>query len=376
MAKADSAAPAQFLELDYHFDPLRLHAARPDRYPFLLESTASGTEQGRFDLLLAFPGERLSLHPDGQLSGPHADQAGFLAALDSWWRREPAATPIPGLVFSGGWFLLLGYELASEIEPSLQLQQPATGPVATAVRVPAAVLRDHHLQRAWLVSEPDHAELLPLMHADVAAATDVGLRSDTVLHSAVCEEPAQSFLDAVLQAKAHIAAGDIFQANLSRQWQAVQAEGVQACEIYARLRRSNPGPFAGLAVLDDLAVISSSPERLVAVRDGRVATRPIAGTRPRRAARGDEPTRAELLGDPKDRAEHVMLIDLERNDLGRICRAGSIAVDEFMVVESYSHVHHIVSNVFGRLATGCHTGEVIARLFPAAPLPVYPRCVV
>jgi anthranilate synthase component 1 len=172
----------------------------------------------------------------------------------------------------------------------------------------------------------------------------------------------------------HIAAGDIYQANLSREWRGTLADHVEPHDVYRRLRLSNPAPFAALAVLDDIAIVSSSPERLIEVRDGVVSTRPIAGTRARKLDRSDDDARLqELHAHPKERAEHVMLIDLERNDLGRICEAGSVEVNEFMVLESYAHVHHIVSNVRGRLRSDVTPGQTIAAVFPGGTITGCPK---
>ena len=124
---------------------------------------------------------------------------------------------------------------------------------------------------------------------------------------------------------------------------------VSAADIHAALRKANPAPFSGLLQWRDWAIASLSPERLVQIRADKVQTRPIAGTRSRGLGDDDLARIEELIGHPKERAEHVMLIDLERNDLGRVCVPGSVMVDELMGVESYTHVHHIVSNVSGRL---------------------------
>ena len=172
----------------------------------------------------------------------------------------------------------------------------------------------------------------------------------------------------------YIGPGDIYQANLSRGWQATLRHGIQPHQVYRRLRETNPGPFSGLAVLDGVTVISSSPERLVSVRDGLVTTRPIAGTRPRGAdPQADRALARELHAHPKERAEHVMLIDLERNDLGRVCEPGSVQVDEFMTIESYAHVHHIVSNVRGRLRADVTPGNVLAAVFPGGTITGCPK---
>ncbi len=195
-----------------------------------------------------------------------------------------------------------------------------------------------------------------------------------MLVSALREEEPNSYLQNVEHARRYIHEGDIFQANLSRLWAAELAPKTDAVGLYARLRRANPAPFAGLALYDGGAIISSSPERLVRVTDGRVDTRPIAGTRPR----GKDPVQdaaliRELIENPKERAEHVMLLDMERNDLGRIATAGSVAVDELMVVESYTHVHHIVSNVTARLRPDATPAGVIRAVFPGGTITGCPK---
>ncbi len=172
----------------------------------------------------------------------------------------------------------------------------------------------------------------------------------------------------------YIAAGDVFQVNLSRAWQGELHAEHTAADLYRQLRTTNPAPFACLADFGDFAIISSSPERLVRVQDGKVDTRPIAGTRPR----GDDPGRdqallEELIAHPKERAEHIMLIDLERNDLGRICEYGTVKVDELMAVESYQHVHHIVSNIQGKLRAGITPGQVIRAVFPGGTITGCPK---
>jgi anthranilate synthase component 1 len=162
--------------------------------------------------------------------------------------------------------------------------------------------------------------------------------------------------------------------NLSRLWQGeLNAENAYA-DLYASLRRRNPAPFAGLATWRDTAILSSSPERLLQVRGEYVQTRPIAGTRPRSGERQrDADYSRELLAHPKERAEHIMLIDLERNDLGRVCIPGSVRVDELMSLESYAHVHHIVSNVRGRKHRDVTPGQVIGAVFPGGTITGCPK---
>lgn len=355
-------------------DLLALHRAFPDRYPFLLESVAHGTPQARYDLLFAFPGEALILDAAGLRRGASKPVPGdFLTALDEWWRRERRPVSTHHLPFSGGWFLFLGYELAGQVEPRLRLPAAAGLPTALAVRVPAAVIRDHREGLCWLVAERE--ALLDRMEVDLAAVpVEVAPVVGPALAGPLEEEASERYLAAVERAKRYIVEGDIFQANLARRWHGRLAAGIDAAELYRRLRLSNPAPFAGLFTWGEGAVVSSSPERLARRHDGWLETRPIAGTRPRgRGADEDGALSRELIGHPKERAEHVMLIDLERNDLGRVCRPGTVAVDELMAVESYAHVHHIVSNVRGRPRPGVTPGAAIRALFPGGTITGCPK---
>jgi anthranilate synthase component 1 len=269
--------------------------------------------------------------------------------------------------------LFLGYELAAEIEPSLRL--PATSaqaiPVALALRCPAAIIIDRVAQQTLLVAEPGYVELIDALRADLDAAPQW---LPPALSEVTIEEDApQQFLDSVARIHEYLRDGDVFQVNLSREWRAHYALAPAPASLYASLRRANPAPFAGLLQWNGWAIISSSPERLVHVREGMAQTRPIAGTRPRLAGDDDVSRMRELVAHPKERAEHVMLIDLERNDLGRVCIPGSIEVDELMSVESYTHVHHIVSNVRGCLRAQVTPGQVIRAMFPGGTITGCPK---
>ena len=357
-------------------DLLGLHRLAPQRYPFLLQSTVARQPLGRYDILFAFPGESLELAGNGQLRGSHADDAsGFIAALDAWWQRERRLDPVPQLPFHGGWFVYLGYELAAEIEPVLKLPADEVLPAAFAVRCPAAIVHDHVDRQTWLVAETGAAIDRDQVTRDIRqTASDCGEIPRHPPRAATREEDDARYLSAVARAKDYIAAGDIYQANLSRGWTMEFAGDCDAAQLYAALSGANPAPFAGLARWRDSAIISSSPERLLEVRDGVASTRPIAGTRPRATDREDDDRLSdELFANPKERAEHIMLIDLERNDLGRVCTAGSVEVDEMMALESYAHVHHIVSNVTGRLRDGIAPGEAIRAVFPGGTITGCPK---
>jgi len=181
------------------------------------------------------------------------------------------------------------------------------------------------------------------------------------------------YIDMVKRAKEYIRAGDIFQANLSQRVSAY-IEDIPAWEVYKTLSMINPAPFSAFMDMGDYYIVSSSPERLVRLDSGGIETRPIAGTRPRGTdAEMDREMRAELLLDEKERAEHIMLIDLERNDLGKVSDYGSVMVDEFMITEDYSHVIHIVSNIKGRIAHGKDCFDVIRAVFPGGTITGVPK---
>lgn len=363
--------------LPFDTDLLALHRHAPAHYPLLLESVASGTAQGRWDLLLAASGEGLQLDANGvtsTLAGvPVAGS--FLQALDRQWLEQRVPRDEPRWPFRGGWALLLNYELAGQVEPVLHLARgPAERPVAVAVRCPAAVLRDRVTGECVGLAEAGHEALLDKIDRDVRiSSVESTVPAQWQGPANIDEEDPARFLHGVAQVLEYLAAGDVFQVNLSRAWCARFDRPLHAADLYARLRVANPAPFAGLFAGEGWAVASASPERLVSVRGDVVETRPIAGTRPRTPGDDDAQQVRELAAHPKERAEHVMLIDLERNDLGRVCEAGSVQVDELMSVETYVHVHHIVSNVRGRLRADATPGDVIAATFPGGTITGCPK---
>ena len=196
------------------------------------------------------------------------------------------------------------------------------------------------------------------------------------------DQTRDAYLQRVQRCQEYIAAGDIYQANLSHRFTLKPLRAYDdgadrqsyEQELYRRLQAVNPSPFSGLMHFDDVTLISSSPERLVRLHDRRADTRPIAGTRPRGLdACDDQRLIGELLANEKERAEHLMLVDLERNDLGRVCQFGSVQVDEFMAIEQYSHVNHIVSNVHGTLRQNATPLDLIRALFPGGTITGVPK---
>ena len=377
---ASTAAPdCAWRTVDGFPDLARLHRLSPSRYPHLLESVAHGTPQARYDILFAFPGDSLVLESNGTLRHNGAPIAGdFLATFDATWHAasvtEQTELPFP---FHGGWFLFLSYELARFLEPTLAIMPPGNDwPVAVATRFPAAVIRDHATRTTLLVSESSNDNTLNQMEQDLrraeGGAGDPGM---PVSAAEIEEEDPVLYRQRIARILDYIRAGDTYQVNLSRVWHLQLKQRAAAIDLYEQLRRANPAPFAGFMKIDaDRAVISSSPERLVSVRHGRICTRPIAGTYPRSTnAEEDQALAQALVRNPKERAEHVMLVDLERNDLGRICRPGSVHTDESLVVESYRHVHHIVSNISGELDAGVTPAQVIRAVFPGGTITGCPK---
>ncbi len=383
---------------------LRLPQAFPERYPVLFDSVSGGPLAGH-SVLVCATDEALWIDHAGQLqargAGPEALLAGaaaaapprFLATLDAWWRQlaERHSGPLAAGTgpFAGGFAVFLGYETAAELEPRLRgrLPDPAESLRAFALRTPSALVLDQRDGSLRAVTEegPDAALRLQQMASDVAA-----VRADAGAGSALAAEPVYpaweeddpgEFLARVLEAQERIRDGDVYQVNLSRGWSArfeaaAQSNGL-APLLYQRLRAANPAPFAVWSRWGGMEILSSSPERLIRIdRDGGASTRPIAGTRPRDPQRDPERDAAlarELIANAKERAEHVMLIDLERNDLGRVCEAGSVRVSEFMCVESYSHVHHIVSQVEGQLRPDVSPVAALAAVFPGGTITGCPK---
>src|SRR5919199_2390991 len=260
------------------------------------------------------------------------------------------------LPFTGGWLGWLGYDLAWEIEqlPHVKVD-PLPFPVAFWYEPATFAVLDHAQQTLWLAAT-SQAELDPLQQRLEQQGLQVSEVDVEALNQSSNLQPSNfSFLSsqtdfeaAVVQAKKYIQAGDIFQANLSLRFEV--ATRADSWAIYRALQRINPSPFASYWQTPWGDVISCSPERLVQLQGRQAQTRPIAGTRSRGATPDiDQQLAQELIANAKERAEHIMLVDLERNDLGRVCEWGSVEVNEFLTVERYSHVMHLVSNVIGTL---------------------------
>ena len=293
------------------------------------------------------------------------------------------------LPFVGGYLGWLGYDLAWEIEKLPYLKSDTLPfPVAFWYEPDCFAVIDHQDRVAWLAAS-DRTQLQALnQKLSSALDAEMGERlkvpekieialsdfSDRRHHpkELIFSPDADVYANMVLQAQKHIYAGDIFQANLSLRFGTRCP--IDGWQLYKQLQCINPSPFASYWRTQWGEVISASPERLVQLRGDRVETRPIAGTRPRgKDPQSDLAQAEELLACAKEQAEHIMLVDLERNDLGRVCEWGSVEVDELLAIERYSHVMHIVSNVIGQLKSDCNAIDLIKAVFPGGTITGCPK---
>jgi para-aminobenzoate synthetase component I len=293
-------------------------------------------------------------------------------ALEDWLSE---AEEMPLL----GW---LGYDVAWEIE-HLPEQKKDTLPFPVAFWFEPVVLivYDHWEKVLTLKTRQDPDAWLSRIQ--LAERTSFGLSENSSEHvpengTAIKDltflSSPEEYQKAVQRAKEYIYAGDIFQSNLSLRFQARRTRSGDSFALYRHLQRLNPSPFASYWRTPWGEVVSGSPERLVKREGTRVETRPIAGTRPRGITpEKDQHLEEELLANAKEQAEHIMLVDLERNDLGRVCRYGSIEVDEFLTIERYSHVMHIVSNVVGEIRAEASSVDLIRAVFPGGTITGCPK---
>ncbi len=278
------------------------------------------------------------------------------------------------LPFTGGWLGWLGYDLAWEIERLPWLRNdPLPFPVSYWYEPDTFAVLDHQEQCLWLAASQASQldQLQAALEANLPAIISVTKGRQTIFQPSFWTNQID-YEAAVLKAKAHIQAGDVFQANLSLRFQA--AGMIDSWQLYQALQTINPSPFASYWQTPWGSVVSCSPERLVSVQGQQVQTRPIAGTRPRGSTPDqDQRLAQDLLANAKEKAEHTMLVDLERNDLGRVCEWGSVVVDELLTIEYYSHVMHLVSNVVGRLHDQQDAIDVIRALFPGGTITGCPK---
>ena len=350
---------------------------RGDGPSFLLESAEQGQQVGRWSFL--------GFRPRAVIRLAHGEHPDPYALVDEELSRYEIA-PLEGLPpFAGGAVGMFGYDLVRTAEPSVGEPNPdETGMPELAVMVTDVLLAFDHLRHeltvlANVVAEGD----LERAYEDAAAAiaeVRERLRGPVPRAEPGRREPPEfssnmgpdGYAQAVRQAKEYIRAGDVYQVVPSQRWSADCP--VDAFSIYRGLRAINPSPYMYFLDFEDFEIAGASPEALVTVSGRTVKQRPIAGTRPRADSVEQDLERGrELLADPKERAEHVMLVDLGRNDLGRVCEYGSVTVDELMTVETYSHVMHIVSSISGTLSAGVTPMDALRASLPAGTLSGAPK---
>ncbi|MDH5587602.1 MAG: anthranilate synthase component I family protein [Nitrospirota bacterium] len=312
--------------------------------------------------------------------------------------EHPLGSAPSFLPFLGGAVGCLSYDLARtfEVFPDHAVDD-LLFPDIYFLFVETFVVVDHQMAGVWLVFSPsperlanENWEHLYREGQSRVRELEAKLKSVDLLFGGEMAGPlslhihegqsASAYQDRVRECQQLIADGDIYQANLSHRFQVegmmerFSSQAQAGATLYRQLRRMNPSPHSAFLVLESDVIVSNSPERLVRLSEGNADMRPIAGTRPRgRETAADRRLAENLLSDAKERAEHLMLVDLVRNDLGRVCRYGSIHVDEFMTVERYSHVMHLVSHIFGQLREGHNGFDLIRAVFPGGTITGVPK---
>lgn len=367
-----------------------LKLARPGTPGCLLESVEGGAVRGRYSLLGLAPdllwratGDRAEINRQAQHDHSAFEDAGpTLDALRALVAecRMPVPPELPGALSTlVGYF---GYETINLVE---RLPAPKADPLGVPDMLfmrPSLILVFDRLTDELTLIAPDYPGAQTVEAADArldeaerALSGPLPQTHRSPIASLAAKTPviaAQDYAGWVGRAKDYIAAGDIFQVVLAQRF--TQPFPLPPFDLYRALRRINPSPYLYYLDLPGFQLVGSSPEILVRARDGDVTIRPIAGTRPRGTTEAaDDALRAELLADPKERAEHLMLLDLGRNDIGRVAVPGSIAVTESFTVERYSHVMHIVSNVRGRLDPAHDAIDALLAGFPAGTVSGAPK---
>ncbi|MDP6673346.1 MAG: anthranilate synthase component I family protein [Gammaproteobacteria bacterium] len=359
---------------------LKLHTLQP-RY--LLESVEGGAHLARYSFLgfgkvRDFRLDESGMSINGQQHPRPESTEKLLAALRSTLADTPRLQPeVPELPFSGGLVGIAGYDLVRYFEQIENIPSGAAipnSPEAAYFATESLLIFDHLTRRIALLHSGSEAQRLALrdiviglLRGPLPLRPQSGGYSDPV--PSLSED---AFKAAVARSKDYITQGEIYQIVLSVRFSGTHE--LSPFENYRAMRLLNPSPFLFFFDLGDLQVVGSSPEALVKCHNGNAALRPIAGTRPRGYDRAEDLVHEQsLLADCKENAEHVMLVDLARNDLGRVAAAGSVYVDPFRSIERYSHVMHIVSGVQGKLAAGKDAFDLFAAAFPAGTLVGAPK---
>ena len=352
----------------------------PFKPRFLLESVEGGERLGRYSFIgfgdsLDLRIDREGMRLDGRRLPAPANGAELLAVLRAALAAAPKPQPAAaGVPLAGGLVGYAGYDVVRMFERLPSRRAPAATPLLHYVAPASLLVFDHVTRGIALLHGGPEAERAALKR-EVTRALQGGVQPHAGSGRFGRPRPGLDrarFLDAVRRAKEHIAAGDVYQLVLSICFEGRHA--LDPFDAYRALRAINPAPYLYYCALDDVTVIGSSPEALVKLKAGVAELRPIAGTRPRAdTEEHDRALESELRADEKENAEHVMLVDLARNDLGRVAESGSVCVAPYRSIERYSHVMHLVSGVSGRLAPGRDAFDLFAAAFPAGTLVGAPK---
>jgi len=371
--------------------PAALSSLAWEKGGFLLESALQNRRLGRWSFLGAEPflrfsskGPRITVSQTGSIQEEEGNPFHLLRSLLEGFAlpRPPGAPP-----FIGGAVGCFGYDLCRFVErlPS-RAKDDLGAPDCAFAFYDVIVALDHQQRRAfisscgWPETEPRKRLARARQRLEETKArleNPAAFSAQSPLHQAgpvslECNFTREEYLEAVRRAKEYIAAGDIYQVNLSQRFSCPFPDS--PLELYRSLRSINPAPFAGLLLGEDWALVSASPERFLQVRRDWVETRPIKGTRPRGSTPAeDERLAAELLSSEKDRAENVMIVDLERNDLGKVCEYGTVRTTELWALEEYPTVFHLVSTVEGRLRKGRTALDCLRACFPGGSITGAPK---
>jgi anthranilate synthase component 1 len=353
----------------------------PFKPRFLLESVEGGERLARYSFI-GF-GDCLEVRLDRcglTVGGVHAprprSKAELLNALRGALAQAPQPRPeIPGVPLLGGLVGYTAYDAVRYLEPVPGRSLEATeSPHAHYVAPRSLLVFDHLTRGVALLHDGSEAERHSLRREIIRALRGAVPASSVPASFAAATSslPAAAHAAGVRRAQEYIASGDVYQLVLAARFEG--RHSLSPFEVYRALRLLNPSPYMYFCELGDITVVGSSPEALVKLHGGYAQLRPIAGSRPRGAdAAQDAGLEAELLADPKENAEHVMLVDLARNDLGRVATAGSVRVSPYRVIERYSHIMHLVSGVNGTLAAGQDAFDLFAATFPAGTLVGAPK---
>jgi len=372
-------------EIPYPSDSARLFATLADRpWACFLDSGHPFGRNGRYDILAADPfltlatrGTRTEVRDRGRSRLSPRDP--FALLRDALAAGEDPAAPA-GLPFGGGAIGWFGYDLGRRIERLPALARDAEGIPDMAVGIyDWALVVDHADCRAWLVGQgrdPDTERRWPTLVERFSrpepASSRPPRRAFQLAGPLRSNMSRAAYGRAFDQVQRYVADGDCYQVNLAQRF-AAPAHG-DPWPLYLSLRAQNPAPFGAYLATPYARVLSSSPERFLQARGGRVETRPIKGTRPRGANPAEDAGLARALAEsPKDRAENLMIVDLLRNDLGRVCRTGSVRVPALFDVETYAAVHHLVSTVTGELAAGEDALSLLRACFPGGSITGAPK---